>query len=611
MIGVCVRYLLDIVIWSVSTYVIYNIYGTGLVFSGILSNTLVFTLLGVFVMSAVMWFHRLFYYSWRRVSIPDLLVLLRVVALTTCVIISIDFVFNDLAQTRSGSPILCAAMGLLFMAGVRVIRRVTSERLRPDFYALEVKSRILIIGAGEAGSMVVREMLRHPESGRQPVAFLDDDIVKQRQYISGIPIVGKVNQLPEIVKKFGINEIIIAAPSATGEFVQRVVRLAREINIKYRIIPGMYELLDDNVQISHIRDVAVEDLLRREPVRLNDSSISQYLKDRVVLVTGAGGSIGSEIVERICEFKPRLILLLGRGENSIFETYKKLDSDEMCKEISRIALIGDVRDRSRLQAIFEEHRPQVVFHAGAHKHVPLMEDAPSEAILNNVIGTKNIVELCLEYAVERLVNISTDKAVNPTSVMGASKRIAEMLVSVGAAKAGVGQSFVSVRFGNVLGSRGSVVPAFMDQIKRGGPVEITHREMTRYFMLIPEAARLVLQAGGLAENGKVYVLNMGKPVKIIDLAKDVIALSGAKDVEIKVVGVRPGEKLYEELLTTAEDTEATSHSEIFSAKLEKVNEQRLNERVCDLEKMAHRNDCEAIRKKLAELIPENKFGSIG
>ncbi|WP_233554545.1 polysaccharide biosynthesis protein [Deinococcus cavernae] len=497
-------------------------------------------------------------------------------------------------------------LGFLLMGGARLFTRLLSERTRRLNQGTQ--RRVLIVGAGEAGTLITREMQRHPEAGLQPVGFLDDESGKQRQKILGLPVFGHVNDLPLISREQNVQEILIAVPSATGDFIRRVVDLAREAQVSYRIIPGVFEILAGNIDISQIRDVNVEDLLRRPPVELNNAEIAGYLRGRVILVTGAGGSIGSELTRQLCQYQPGTLLLFGRGENSIFSIQQELA--RTWPEVKQVGLIGDVRDDVRLRSVFQEYRPEVVFHAAAHKHVPLMEQTPSEAILNNVGGTYNVVKLSLEYGVRRLVNVSTDKAVNPTSVMGASKRVAEMVVSAGAARARDTQAFGSVRFGNVLGSRGSVVPTFMAQIRAGGPITVTHPEMVRYFMTIPEAARLVLQAGGLAENGKVYVLNMGQPVKIADLAQDVIRLSGAQNVDIVFSGIRPGEKLYEELLTSGEGSDATTHREIFSAKLGRVELSEFEKEFDTLMKHARVNDSSAIRADLARLIPENKFGSV-
>ncbi|MFD1731397.1 polysaccharide biosynthesis protein [Deinococcus malanensis] len=489
---------------------------------------------------------------------------------------------------------------------MRLAARLASERVR--LRAGPQRQRVLIVGAGEAGTLIAREMQRHPEAGLEPIGFLDDGPGKTRKRVLGLPVFGRVDELVEVARREDAQEILIAVPSATGDFVRRVVDLARDAGLRYRIIPGVFEILSGDVNLQQIRDVNLEDLLRRPPVRLNTGEIAGYLRGRVVLVTGAGGSIGSELVRQLVSFAPAKILLFGRGENSIFGIQQELLRN--WPDIEQVGLIGDVRDEARLRAVFARYRPEVVFHAAAHKHVPLMEEAPSEAILNNVVGTQNVVELCLEFGVGRLVNVSTDKAVNPTSVMGASKRVAEMVVSAGAARARETQAFVSVRFGNVLGSRGSVVPTFMAQIRAGGPITVTHPEMVRYFMTIPEAARLVLQAGGLAENGKVYVLNMGDPVKISDLAHDVIRLSGARNVDVVYSGIRPGEKLYEELLTSGEGVGATTHSEIYSAQLGQVDSQSIGQAVRTLRTYAERGDYAAVRQMLNRLIPENKFGRV-
>lgn len=451
--------------------------------------------------------------------------------------------------------------------------------------------------------MMVREMLRHPEAGMVPVGFLDDDPLKRRQRIAGRPVLGRLDQLSTIVRAHNVEEVLIAIPSADSDTVRRVVRLAAEAGVKSRTLPPLHELVSGQVQISQIREIDVEDLLGRDPVRLDSEPIERYVRGRTVLVTGAGGSIGSEIVRQIAPFEPACVLLLGRGENSVYLVDRELGRAH--PQIERHALICDVRDEASLRSVFAQFRPDVVFHAAAHKHVPLMERNPEQAVLNNVGGTRNLVELALEYGVERLVNVSTDKAVNPTNVMGASKRVAEMIVSDGARRCGGGCTMVSVRFGNVLGSRGSVIPLFRDQIQRGGPVTVTHPEMVRYFMTIPEAAQLVLQAGALAETGRVYVLDMGAPVRIADLARDLILLSGlepGRDIEIEYSGARPGEKLFEELLTAEEGTEPSPHEKIFVAR-KAAPAGDLQTRLDALFTAARVGDGEDIRAAFQTLVP--------
>jgi FlaA1/EpsC-like NDP-sugar epimerase len=599
------KYAIDLALWAAATLLAYGFRKPALLSSGLPVNVYSYLALSVTVMSIVAWRYNLGRQNWQRVGILDLTRLAQAVALATLIVFALGFILQGWLLPRS-VPILAGLLGLLLLGGIRLAARLASEQVRRS--TAGTQRRVLIVGAGEAGILIAREMQRHPEAGLVPIGFLDDEPGKFRQRVVGLPVYGPIGELLTVAQRERVQEVLIAVPSATGDFVRRVVDLAREAQLRYRIIPGVFEILSGDVSINQIREVDLEDLLRRPLVHLNTDEIAGYLRGRVILVTGAGGSIGSEIVRQIVTFAPSMVLLFGRGENSIFNIQQEIARN--WPEIKQIGLIGDVRDEARLRPVFEQYRPEVVFHAAAHKHVPLMEQSPSEAILNNVVGTKNVVDLCLTYGAVRLVNISTDKAVNPTSVMGASKRVAEMIVAAGAAQARETQAFVSVRFGNVLGSRGSVVPTFMAQIRAGGPITVTHPEMVRYFMTIPEAARLVLQAGGLAENGKVYVLNMGDPVKISDLAHDVIRLSGAQNIDVVYSGVRPGEKLYEELLTTAEGTEATTHSEIFSAKLGRVNPQEIHDHLQVLCAHARHNDAEAIRLVLARLIPENKFGSI-
>ncbi|MGB4006045.1 MAG: nucleoside-diphosphate sugar epimerase/dehydratase, partial [Halanaerobiales bacterium] len=381
--------------------------------------------------------------------------------------------------------------------------------------------------------------------------------------------------IPQVIKKYGVEEVIIAIPSAKGKDIKDIYNLSKQEGVKLKLVPGMYDILNGDVNLSHLRDVRVEDLLRREQVQLDAARIAAYVEGKVVLVTGAGGSIGSELCRQLARFNPQKLLMLDIYENNLY--FLDLELRENYPHLSLVPIIASIRDRDKLDYLFAQFRPEVVFHAAAHKHVPLMEDNPEEAVKNNIFGTKNVIEAADKYQVERFVLISSDKAVNPTNVMGASKRVAEMLIQAANKKSST--KFMAVRFGNVLGSAGSVIPLFKKQIKNGGPVTVTHPEVTRYFMTIPEAVQLVIQAGALGQGGEVFVLDMGEPVKIMDLAKDLIELSGLKvgqDIEIKITGLRPGEKLYEELLNDNENNLATEHERIFIAKLEEVDEQKLN-----------------------------------
>ncbi|WP_045234665.1 polysaccharide biosynthesis protein [Deinococcus pimensis] len=598
------KYVCDLVLWT-SALLLATFLGQEPQAAWLTPPTIVFLAVGFTLKLLIEWFGRLYLQHWGRISVRDLYALARAVGFGALALLSSAFVLQPLVVVSPAVPLLDAVLSLVLLGGVRLATRIIYERHKRSVYQGTAR-RVLLVGAGEAGSLIAREMARHPEAGLRAVGFLDDRQDRQRQIVVGLPVLGPVKDLVRVAREVEAQEVLIAVPSASGAFVRQVVELARSAQLRYRIIPGVFEILSGQVSISQIRDVDVQDLLRREPVQLNNEEISDYIRDRRVLVTGAGGSIGSEIVRQVARYSPSRIVLLGRGENSIFSIQHELARE--WPEIEQVALIGDVRDAPRLDAVFAEQRPDVVFHAAAHKHVPLMEVSPTEAVLNNIVGTANVTQMCLRYHVRRFVNISTDKAVNPTSVMGASKRLAEMVISGAARQTSQDQAFVSVRFGNVLGSRGSVIPTFMEQIRAGGPVTVTHPEMRRYFMTIPEAARLVLQAGGLGENGRVYLLNMGEPVKIVDLAQDVIRLSGAQNIDVVYTGTRPGEKLYEELLTTSEGVDSTTHSEIFSARLQSIEPVWIGQQVEDLRRMALSNDTEAIRRRLALIIPENKFG---
>lgn len=436
----------------------------------------------------------------------------------------------------------------------------------------------LIIGAGDAGATIAREIERYHKRSRKVIGFIDDDESKFNRLMGGVRILGNRHDIPSIVKENKVKEIIIAMPSVTRNEIRNIMEICSPLKCKVNTLPGMYQLLDDEVLVSHLHPVSIEDLLERDEVRLDMDVVEHYIRDKVVLVTGAGGSIGSEICRQIMRVGPKQLLLLGHGENSIYLINQELKN--IYKDGPIIPIIADIRDKQQLDQIFTQYNPQVVFHAAAHKHVPLMEIQPMAAVLNNIYGTRNVADVAGRHGVERFVMISTDKAVNPTSVMGATKRVAEkVIISMNDT---YDTKYITVRFGNVLGSRGSVIPLFKKQIEVGGPVTVTDPEMTRYFMTIPEASQLVLQAGAMGKGGEVFLLDMGEPVKIIDLARNMIRLSGLepdKDIHIKITGLRPGEKKYEELLTSEEGTNRTNHTKIFEAALDTVDRDWLIEKI--------------------------------
>ena len=570
-----------------------------------LESMLLYTLMGVPLKATAVYASGLHRRSWHRVGFRDAVVLGKGVAIATVLISAGSFFLSPFLFVPRGVPVIEGMLALVALAAARMTLRIYHETRR---HSEQVRSgrakRVVIVGCGESGTLIAREMLRHPEAGLIPVGFLDDDPRKQLQRFLGLRVLGSIGELPAVAARESLDEIIIAVPSARGDAVREIVELARQAGVAHRIIPGMVDLLSGKIAISQIREVDLEDLLRREPVQFDSASVGAYVRGRVVLITGAGGSIGSEIARQIADLAPKRVILLGRGENSIFEIEQECRST--WPHVSWTAVIADARDRDKLAFVFDRHHPEVVFHAAAHKHVPLMEHNPDEAILNNVGGVRNLTELALQHGVRCFVNISTDKAVNPTSIMGASKRVAEYLVHEASERAEPGQCFVSVRFGNVLGSRGSVVPHFKRQIKRGGPITVTHADVTRYFMTIPEAVQLVLQAGALGENGNVYVLDMGEPVRIIDLARDLILLSGLEpdvDVEIQVTGLRPGEKLFEELLTAEEGTVASRYRKIFVARNNGFTDGDVHDLVDRLLEAASDRDEHGVRGLLRYMIP--------
>jgi len=453
-------------------------------------------------------------------------------------------------------------ISLILIGGSRFALRILAEQSNTPRNALREAKRVLIVGAGDAGALVVRELQKPSQLNLIPIGFLDDDPAKQDHQIYGVSVIGRVNKLSSILDTQQVDEVIIAIPSAPGKIIRMVNDACRQKGIASRTMPGIYELIGGTVSVNRLREVDITDLLRREPVRVNDEKVGRVIEGRRVLVTGAGGSIGSELSRQIARRNPAELVLLGHGENSIFEILLELQSDY--PSLKLIPIIADIRNLQRLDLVFKKHQPQIVFHAAAHKHVPLMEANPVEAVTNNVIGTRNLVQAAIDCKVERFVLISTDKAVRPSSIYGATKRLAEMIVLDAAREHK--RAFTVVRFGNVLGSRGSIIPIFKNQIANGGPLTITHPDMVRFFMTIPEAVYLVLQASSMQNGGEVFVLNMGQPVRILDLAEDLIKLSGLephKDIAIKFTGIRPGEKLAEELWDEGTPLMQTPHPDIF------------------------------------------------
>ena len=493
-------------------------------------------------------------------------------------------------------------LSLVLIGGSRFALRILAEQTMGS-RANGKGKRVLIIGAGDAGALVVRELQKSSQLNLTPVGFLDDDPAKQKQSIHGVTVIGVVDDLPSIIQLHHIDQVIIALPSAPGKLVRQVNNICRIKGIASRTMPGIYELIGGKVSVNRLREVEITDLLRREHVHVNDEVVGAALEGKRVLVTGAGGSIGRELCRQIARRNPSQLVLLGHGENSIFETLLELQQDYPHHIFSPV--IADVRNAERLASVFEQHQPQVVFHAAAHKHVPLMEANIVEAITNNVIGTCNVVQAALDANVERFVIISTDKAVRPASIYGATKRLAEMIVLDAARNSG--RAFTVVRFGNVLGSRGSISPIFKQQIANGGPVTITHPDMYRFFMTIPEAVYLVLQAASMVKGGETFVLDMGQPVRILDLAEDLIRLSGLephRDIEISYTGIRPGEKLTEELWDNGTPLKQTSHPDIFCLEADgSLPSLNLIQVIDSLSALTHAADPDAIITLLDDLIP--------
>ena len=566
---------------------------------------LIIYLTGFFLLFAVIF--RLYKRIWRYLSIGDLFLMAEVV---TGGIFGAVLCLNWVKGIAFPRTIVALTwfFSLALVGGSRLVWRLYCERKGASNRGQE---RILIVGAGDAGEVISREIIRRPDLG-ELVGFVDDDKEKIGKRIHNRKVLGNIEGINDILEKEQVSTVIIAIPTASGKQIRRIIDNIKTKEVKVKILPGIYELVDGKVSVSRIREVRIEDLLGREPVDLNLEEISGYLEGKRVMVTGGGGSIGGELARQICRFGTRSLILLDHGENGLFhinlELERKWSGAGVDLEIELV--VADIRDRDKMDKIFKKYKPEVVFHAAAHKHVPMMEFHPDEAVMNNIIGTKNVAELADKHGAGRVVMISTDKAINPTSVMGASKRVAEMVVKELGEKSKT--KFVAVRFGNVLESNGSVIPMFKQQIAEGGPVTVTDREVKRYFMTLPEASQLVIQAGALGTGGEVFVLDMGEPVKVLGMAEELIRLSGfevGEDIEIKIVGLRPGEKMFEEILTEEERSGVlgdSGHEKIFIAKVEEVDREKLKKDVGDLERLAKEMDNEGVVRKLQEMVPSYK-----
>ncbi|HBG26837.1 MAG TPA: polysaccharide biosynthesis protein [Phycisphaerales bacterium] len=549
---------------------------------------------------------------WRYVGITDLLAIVKASLISTLIIVILWFgllaaeplrkYMLEFTTFSQAVFILDMFATIVLMGGLRMAVRLYHEEFHTE-QAGKLK-RFLIVGAGNAGESLLRELHRMPIEQYDVIGFIDDDPAKRGVNIHGIPVLGNVDELPTVCKEKNIEEIAIAMPSATAKQLRKVVQLCEGAKVRFRTVPSIADIASGRFRVSQIRDVEINDLLGREAVQLELSTIGELLDGKVILVTGAGGSIGSEMCRQVCHFQPQMLLLVEQAENSLFFIERELRRS--FPQVAMEAIICDITDKRRVEQIFEKFHPQVVIHAAAHKHVPLMELNPGEAIKNNIIGTKTVADASDKFGAESFVMISTDKAVNPTSIMGSTKRISELYIQDLDRTSNT--SFVTVRFGNVLGSNGSVVPIFKNQIAAGGPVTVTHPEMRRYFMTIPEASQLVLQAATMGNGGEIFVLDMGEPVKIVDLAKELITLSGfrpGEDIEIVFSGTRPGEKLFEELSIKGEDMVLTKHPKISVwQKNTPLNREALLAKINNLVSIADLQNHKQIVGAIKEIVPE-------
>jgi len=568
------------------------------------------------------YFFDLYKGMWRYTSLNDLLNVVKASTIAELIVIVIVLYVNRFEDISRSVFIIDWCLTLIFIAALRVMTRIAFEQFTENVSIQDLKEVILnifkiqpkhgkgviIIGAGDCGEKICREIREDASLNYHVDGFLDDDLSKIGRKIHGISVLDKIDGLSHAVKLTEAIEAIIAIPSLKVEKMRQIVNICREADIIFKTVPSMGELINGKVTINSIRAVEYRDLLGREPVDLEKEKIGRYLGKKKVIVTGGGGSIGRELCKQICKFNPEKIILFERAETPLYEIDLELRKDFPHIEI--LPILGDIQNKDEIESVFKKYAPDILFHAAAYKHVPMLELHPCKALGNNIIGTKNLVDIALQFQCEKFVLISTDKAVNPANVMGASKRIAEMILQRTSLKKDLKTSFITVRFGNVIGSAGSVIPLFKQQIKQGGPVTVTHPDINRYFMLIPEACQLILQAGAMGKGGEIYVLDMGKPVNISDMAKDLIRFSGFEpdgDIEIKYIGLRPGEKLYEELITGDEIVVPTNHAKIMVLNSENSNFEKLNTFLNELKQFTSKQqDKEEIKRMLKKIVPEYK-----
>ncbi|MGX4587131.1 polysaccharide biosynthesis protein [Paenibacillus chitinolyticus] len=594
--------LIDMIIVWASIYLTFLAHFRGGIPQEVMSVIMLYTLVSGISLACAMFYFQLYNRIWQYASVGEMVTIAKAV-IVSCLISYAVTSFLSAGEITLYMFLQNLNGILLMLGGSRFVWRVFCDNFYGSSRSRGGKpaQRTLVVGAGSCGVMFVKELAHNDSFMMKPVAFVDDDPYKQKLQLHGIPVMGNRLDIPRIVEEQRIDDIIIALPSVSKTQISDIINICKTTKARLKIIPHIQEYIQGKMAANQMRDVQVEDLLGRDPIQTDLQNIADYVQNKIVLVTGAGGSIGSELCRQVAPFKPARLLLLGHGENSIYGI--EMEMRRLFPNLPIETVIADVQDRTRIADVFREFGPQVVFHAAAHKHVPLMERNPSEAIKNNVFGSRNVAECADEFGAERFVLISTDKAVNPTSIMGTTKRIAEMFIQ--SLDKHSKTKFVAVRFGNVLGSRGSVIPRFKDQIARGGPVTVTHPEMVRYFMTIPEAVQLVIQAGAFAKGGEVFILDMGKPVKIVDLATDLIRLSGYEpnvDIDIEFSGIRAGEKLYEELLTSEEGMSSTMHDRIFIGKPMNINRTELEFEMRRLERVLG-SDPEEIRALLQHLVP--------